>query len=311
MTAFIGSHIPKNKKGVEASLLAVEGLGANCFQLFISPTIGKLSDKSHAAMMKEAGAVRKYLTDHAYKMFIHLPYTLNTAKDPATEANGAYWVDAIYRELEIASAMGADGCVMHVGKAVKLRADDAENNMYNSVTAIAEKMAAAKLDTRLFIETGAGQGSELCVSLDAFAQFYNRFSREQREYVGVCVDTAHVWAAGWGMSDARKFFRELDERIGLGHVGVVHFNNSKVDWGARVDRHACLDGSDGGKIPRRVVEDLAQQCVRLGVPMILETPKCIFEVELLWQIAMRRKVQVKYNSVNAAFAGMSLHLRDE
>lgn len=302
--AYIGSHIPKDKKGVLGSLKAVEGMGANCFQIFASPRIGKLSDKSFEAMKQEAPAVRNYLSDRKYKLYIHLPYTLNTAKDASSEE--PYWIDAIYKELFLANGFGAEGCVLHVGKAVKLKPVQALENMYECIKIIIDKMRDEELNTRLFLETAAGQGTELCVTLDELSDFYGRFSEEEKRYLGICVDTAHIWGAGWDMKEPEKLFKEINEKIGLKNVGIVHFNNSRVANGGKVDRHACIDGEDGGMIPSKVLEKIAAECVRIRIPMVLETPKCIFEVPLLWKMATGTSVTARYSPVMAAFAAIDM-----
>lgn len=258
MKPFIGSHVKKEALGILATLDKWHS-EANCFQIFLGSNIGRINDRMYAKMMQEAPDVKQFIKTHNLKMYAHLPYTINYANEECVD---------IIKELKIASACGAEGCVMHVGKYLKNDKEIAEQTMFHNFQTVIAKMKENKLQCKIFIETAAGQGTELIVSAEAFIKFYNRFSKTEKKYIGTCLDTAHIWGAGWDMMKALDHLKP----------DLVHFNNSKVDHGAGVDRHANLTE---GKIDQVVLQKIAKDCAEKDIPMILETPLCIFEVPLL------------------------------
>jgi len=124
---------------------------------------------------------------------------------------------------------------------------------------------------RILLETTAGQGTSLGYRFEQLAAILDRVERADR--VGMCLDTCHVFAAGYDIRTAdgyRKTMRELDACLGLHRVQVIHLNDSLQGLGSRVDRHAHIGDGRLGLEPFRW---LLSDPVFRGVPMILETPK--------------------------------------
>jgi len=124
---------------------------------------------------------------------------------------------------------------------------------------------------QILLETTAGQGSSLGYRFEQLAAILDRVVRADR--VGICLDTCHVFAAGYDIRTTdgyRKTMRELDACLGLPRLKAIHLNDSLQGLGSRVDRHAHIgDGRMGLEPFRCLVNDPALR----GIPMILETPK--------------------------------------
>ena len=124
---------------------------------------------------------------------------------------------------------------------------------------------------QILLETTAGQGSSLGYRFEQLAAILDRVERADR--VGICLDTCHVFAAGYDIRTTdgyRKTMRELDACLGLHRLKAIHLNDSLQGLGSRVDRHAHIgDGRMGLEPFRCLVNDPALR----GIPMILETPK--------------------------------------
>jgi deoxyribonuclease-4 len=125
--------------------------------------------------------------------------------------------------------------------------------------------------TRVLIEGTAGQGSALGHSFEELAELLRLLTPVQPDRVGVCLDTAHLLAAGYDIAgDYDEVVRRLDGIIGLAHVHLFHLNDSKMPLGSRVDRHEHLgEGHIGKRAFRRIVHD--ERFAR--VPKLIETPK--------------------------------------
>ena len=138
---------------------------------------------------------------------------------------------------------------------------------------------------RLVLETVAGQGTTLGRTFAELADILARLDRPQR--FGICVDTAHVFAAGYDIATERGWeaaWREFDAELGLDRLCAFHVNDSKVPLGSRVDRHALIGrGEIGPGAFRRLVTDPRTR----GVPMFLETPagEAGYAKEIKWLYA--------------------------
>jgi len=127
------------------------------------------------------------------------------------------------------------------------------------------------LQVRIALETTAGQGSCLGSSFEELATILNMVSSPER--LRICLDTAHIFAAGYDLSSphgAKKVFQEFDHILGFQQLSVLHINESKVPLGSRVDRHENLGH---GKIGLEAFRWIMQSKELASIPKILETPK--------------------------------------
>jgi deoxyribonuclease IV len=131
--------------------------------------------------------------------------------------------------------------------------------------------ATAEGGVRILLETTSGAGTHLGYRLEHLAWLIEQAGAGER--LGVCLDTAHVFGAGYSLSDGasyRSLWSEFDALIGIGRLGAIHLNDSKKERGSRGDRHELIgDGLIGIEAFARLVNDARL----IHVPMILETPK--------------------------------------
>lgn len=136
------------------------------------------------------------------------------------------------------------------------------------------------------IENTAGQGTNMGYQFEQLAQMIERV--DQKERVGVCVDTAHAFAAGYDISSEAGFketFELFDQTIGFDMLKAMHLNDSKKELGSKVDRHDSIGNGFIGITPF----ELIMKDPRFdGIPMILETPNTERWPE---EIALLRSVQ--------------------
>jgi deoxyribonuclease-4 len=128
-----------------------------------------------------------------------------------------------------------------------------------------------KIKTRIALETTAGQGSCLGNKFEQLAYIINRVREPER--LCVCLDTAHVFAAGYDITSEasiRKTLREFDRIIGRDRLAAIHLNDSKTARGSRVDRHEHIGkGRIGLAAFRFIMRDRRFR----KIPKVLETPK--------------------------------------
>ena len=275
---YYGCHMPISNK-IENAIIGINKMGGNCLQIFVSsPMSGQVTEKAVTYYKENGEHIKQVLKNRKTKLFIHSPYTFNFAKPMLNNYwLNCYWVRSYIKELEIAHNIGATGCVIHVGKSLDMNLKDAENNMYESLSFVIEQIKEKKLNSVIILETGAGQGTEMFLttnnSLDNFANFYNRFTQEHKNYIKLCVDTCHIFSAGYCISDPKiviRFFKEFEEKIGIEHLVLVHLNDSKKECNCHVDRHENLGK---GMIGLNGIGTFILLSYILNIPLVLETPE--------------------------------------
>jgi deoxyribonuclease-4 len=173
-------------------------------------------------------------------LFIHAPYIINACADDTTVQ------EALLLNLLVCGAeMGARGVVFHVGKSLKLGEREGLRRMGAFLDRVLTAAAGCgKPVCRLLLETCAGQGTEVARHLAVFgALIHAAAEKHGLDRVGACVDTCHVWAAGYKMEELPAI---LEEQIGWPHIGLVHLNDSEGGCGCEVDRHASIGGGTIG-----------------------------------------------------------------
>jgi len=197
----------------------------------------------------------------------HDSYLINLASPEKEKREKS--LKAFIDEIERADKLGIPLLVFHPGSHLGTGEE-------TGLTAVADCMNEAidrTPDSKvvLTIETTAGQGTNLGWRFEHLAFLIDRM--ENRERVGVCVDTCHIFAAGYELRDEKSYkntFQEFDKIIGLDLIRFFHLNDSKKDFGSRVDRHNHIGEGFLGKEPFRfLMNDRRFQ----KIPMVLETPK--------------------------------------
>ena len=129
---------------------------------------------------------------------------------------------------------------------------------------------------KILIETSSGQGSEIGYKLEDLAYIYRKFSKHDNKDIvdrfGICIDTCHIFAAGYKICNKESreiFFDNLNELIGLEHIKLVHLNDSKSAYSSHVDRHENIGK---GHIGKEAILIIATIFKNLDIPIILETP---------------------------------------
>jgi deoxyribonuclease-4 len=200
-------------------------------------------------------------------IFAHANYLINlAATNPQFHANS---LRALSEELVRASQLELPFLVLHPGAHLGAGEEAGLEKIIASIDAVLH--ALPKLKTKIALETTAGQGSCLGHSFEQIAFIIDNVRQPER--VCVCLDTAHVFAAGYDIGSepaVRKMFREFDRTIGLDCLAAIHFNDSKTPLGSRVDRHEHIGK---GKIGLNAFRAILRDRRFRKIPKVLETPK--------------------------------------
>lgn len=197
----------------------------------------------------------------------HNSYLINLASP-----DDALWqksIDASVDELQRAETLGLDGVVMHPGSFVTSSAEAGQQRIIEALNHVHAK--CQNFRTKFWLETTAGQGSSLGCRFEHIAAILQGISAPDR--LGVCVDSCHIFAAGYPLQTPDEYaatMSEFDRLIGIDRIRAFHLNDSKKALGSRVDRHEHIGEGFLGLEPfRHIVNDprFAE------IPMYLETNK--------------------------------------
>jgi deoxyribonuclease IV len=220
--------------GVKAAPERAESIGADALQLFVqSPRAWRFPAHdpevlaSYPERAKAAGIE---------STLVHAIYLINLASpdDELYEKSAA----TLRSTVDAACAIGADGVVFHVGSHL---GSGFEAGLERAAPAIEQVLEHCSDTTWLLIENSAGTGGTIGRSLEEVAQLVERLDAHPR--LGVCLDSCHLWASGYDVTDAAAFdglLDELDRLVGLDRLRALHVNDSQTPLGSNRDRHANL-----------------------------------------------------------------------
>jgi len=202
-------------------------------------------------------------------VFTHASYLINLATTNREFHRKS--IAAMIDELDRAERLSIHGVVLHPGAHLEAGIDPGLDQIARSL----DQVHAAIPDHRAvtFLETAAGQGSCVGCTFEELGRIINAVDAKER--VGICIDTCHVFAAGYDIrthDGYEKMIDEVDRFVGIENVGVFHLNDSKKGLGSRVDRHQHIgEGEIGIEAFRLLLNDSRFA----KVPKLLETPKTI------------------------------------
>jgi deoxyribonuclease-4 len=251
--------------GLHNALLIAQKYGCQTVQLFSKNasqwSAPELSDEQAALFRRTLKQTRLRLP------IVHDSYLINLASPDETLQRRS--IEAFIVEMQRAEQIGARYLVMHPGAHM----DAGEAAGLVRVSAALDEIHArcAGFRVMVLLETTAGQGTTLGHRFEHLARILETVADPGR--LGVCLDTCHVFAAGYALSpepDYRATFRSFDRLIGLSSLKAFHLNDSRKPLGSRVDRHAHIGQGCLGLEPFRLLVNDKRFRNR---PMVLETPK--------------------------------------
>lgn len=197
----------------------------------------------------------------------HDSYLINLASPDRTIFDKSYTAFKI--ELERCDRLQVPNLVMHPGSHVGSGEEAGINKIAEAFNRIFDDLPDNK--TVVCLETTAGQGTNLGYKFEQLAAIIEKV--EDKDRMGICLDTCHVFAAGYPLIDEKEFkatVRDFNKIIGLKKLQVIHLNDSKKPFGSKVDRHEHIGKGTLGLEPfRNLLNDRRFN----RVPKILETPK--------------------------------------
>ena len=258
----LGSHVGfKKDEQLLGSLKEALSYGANTFMFYTGAPQNTMRYPINEEKRDEALLMmREHDIDYS-KVVVHAPYIINLANDDEIKFN--FSVQFLKEEIARCNALEIKKMVLHPGSHVGLGIERGIESIIRGLNLILD----GKYDVTILLETMAGKGSEVGSRLEEIKTIIDGVN--DKEHIGVCIDTCHLSDAGYDLRDFDKFLEEFDKIIGVDKIGCVHVNDSKNVFGLHKDRHENIGfGEVGFDTLMNVIYNKRLE----EVPKILETP---------------------------------------
>ena len=257
----IGAHV-SSSGGIHTAIDRIEAFGGDAVQIFTqSPRTWRPTnhDPRNFERFKERRAEAAI-----GGVACHALYLINLASPQDDVYDKS--VAALQNTIDVACAIEADAVVFHVGSHL---GSGFEAGVERVVPALRESLKRCSETTWLLMENSAGTGDTVGRSLDELAILFDALDRHER--LGICLDSCHLFATGYDVTDRAALdavLAEVDDRIGLDRLRVVHVNDSATPLGSNRDRHANVgEGLLGEDLGVFMSHPKLQ-----GLPALLEVP---------------------------------------
>ena len=268
----IGCHLSTSKGFLNMGKQIVE-LGGNTFQFFTRNPRGGAAKPIDE---KDIDAFREFAKENGIDVILaHAPYTLNACSADADTRRFA--LETFADDLKRMEYVPGNMYNFHPGSHVKQGVDAGIDYIAETLNTVIKK----EQTTKVLLETMAGKGTEIGRSFEEIRRIIDKV--ELDEHLGVCLDTCHVYDAGYDIvGNLDGVLKQFDEVIGLDRLKAVHINDSKNPFESHKDRHEKIgEGSIGVEAFTRIINHPALK----DLPFYLETPNELDgyarEIELL------------------------------
>ena len=240
-------------------------IGCDCLQIFVK------NQRQWQARPLGRGAISAWHQavegSSLSPLVAHSAYLINLASPDRAKRRRS--LAALTDELRRCHQLAVGDLVLHPGSHMGAGESAGLRRVAAALRQVLDRTAG--LQTRLLLETTAGQGSALGAEFEHLAELFHLVGDTDR--LGACLDTCHVFAAGYDLSTAagyRRVLAEFETRVGLGKLHCLHCNDSKGECGSRLDRHEHIGR---GHIGSTAFECLVNDTRLDHIPKIIETPK--------------------------------------
>lgn len=258
---YLGCHLSSSSGFYKMGQTALS-IGANTFQFFLrNPRGGSAKDIDNNDVKSFLELSQK---NNFGKILAHAPYTLNPcSKDEKTrEFARLVFADDLKRMENLPGNLYNFHPGSHVGQGTEVA--------IKQIVEILDEVSPIAKNTTILLETMSGKGSEVGSTFEELSEIISKAKYNSEEKLGVCLDTCHVYSAGYDIiNDLDKVIEDFDRIIGLPRLKAIHLNDSMTEFNSHKDRHEKLgSGTLGLEGLLRFVNHPALK----GIPINLETP---------------------------------------
>lgn len=259
----LGCHVGfKKDTQVLGSLKEALSYGANTFMFYTGAPQNTARYPIQDGLTLEALTLMKEHNIDYSKVIVHAPYIINLCNEEKFE----FSVNFLTEEVNRCNQLGVRYLVLHPGSHVGLGVEKGIENIIKGLNMVFTNVGKEN-NIIILLETMAGKGSEVGSKLEEIKAIIDGV--EDKEHIGVCLDTCHLSDGGYDIENFDEFLDNFDKLIGINKIGCVHVNDSKNENGSHKDRHENFGfGNVGFNTLLNVIYNERLE----NVPKILETP---------------------------------------
>lgn len=268
MVYYIGAHILGNNS-ILLKIKECKSIGGNAIQIFTKSPINT-TDKIKLTPT-DITKIRKYITINNIFLVTHGSYMLNMS----WPIHRNMWaIKMLETDLNYTEQMGGIGVVIHMGQAtpkLKITKKQAINNFVNSIIMVLKKQSG---NGKIILETSCNQSNTIAGTIEELKIIWNKFPKIYKKRLGICIDTAHIFSAGYPIHKLnmfKKYITKFDKLIGIDTIDLFHINDSNAKFNSHIDKHIGLGKGYIYKNNTKPFEDVVNFCFDYNIPMILET----------------------------------------
>lgn len=274
---YFGCHLSISD-GIDTCINTIKKLNGTAFQVFLRNPKSLTCTVTSDAKKQQYKRCKEILQiNNNIKCIVHSPYVLNFCNPDQYNKS----VEILIFDLRDAHLASIDGCIIHLGKNTKgLEYIDAMNRFEDGIIECLQK--TDNINTKIVIETGAGQGTEVGWKLKNLGSIRQNIIKKYPQYsnrIKYCIDTCHITSAGYDIInnlDIVLFY--IEKYIGYDNIECIHVNDNKTPIGSFVDRHADIGY---GTLGKHHLEIFIQKILEhnKNIICILETPADEINIE--------------------------------
>lgn len=255
----IGAHVSIAKGFKKAAQISVD-IGANTFQFFSRNPRGGNAKEFNEKDMAAFHDIRE--KNNFGKLLAHAPYTMNLAA--ANEDTYEFAKMVIKEDVKRMDSIGVEYICFHPGSHVGSGVEEGTRKIIEGLN----QAITGDENITVLLETMSGKGTEIGRSFEELKAIIDGV--EHNERIGVCMDTCHIFSAGYDIvNDLDGVLDEFDRIIGLDRLKTIHLNDSMMPFGKNKDRHA---GIGEGEIGMKALLEVVNHPKLREIPFFLETP---------------------------------------
>ncbi len=256
----LGAHI-SIAGGLYKAIIKANQLGCNTIQIFL-----KNNNRWHSKELTKADILKfkKYKINSSIEPFIaHSGYLSNLASP--FKINRKKSIENIIDDIIRCNKININYLIIHPGSYLNSNLETGLKNLICSLKTILKYAT----NINILLETSAGSGTQVCYKFDQLAKIIDSLDGN----IGVCIDTCHIFAAGYNISTKKGFIntiKEIEKTINFNSIKVIHLNDSKHKCGSKLDRHQHIGL---GYIGTEAFKQIINFPNFSTLPLIIETPK--------------------------------------
>lgn len=266
----IGCHLGDPNLKIDNIIYGAIELGANAVQMFLNDP----NQRTDGKPISNAKMIKQMLKNTGIYLVIHGKYLYNFCRSQSWQTEG------LVVDLRKVHSLGSNiGVVIHQGKNIselKLTHDEAIQTYVDNLKTIID--LTKNIGNQILLENSCQQGTEIGYTLEDLADIFHRFEPKYRKRIGFCLDTCHIYVSGQlqmkSAQEVDNFFQKWDRLIGIEHLKVIHYNDSKTPFDGHHDRHEDIGWGYIGNPSKGGTEEGLKRVISwakgYGIPLILE-----------------------------------------